>query len=115
MMSIGFGAYGKKSLFGELVDLSPQMQELLPGATLESGYSISGPDDGGYFGIKGPALPTPAFTSGRADFRHPLTQQLLFKAKANRARKIRKAVEDDLTYSVMGWVLVGLIVFMFIR
>jgi len=115
-MSIGFGAYGEKNFnrpsFGELVNLSPQMQSLLPGASLEAGYSITGPDDGGYFGVKGPDLPTPAYTSGVVDFNHPLTQKLLFKAKPT---KPSIALTDDPIYSIMGWVLVALLLFMFLK
>jgi hypothetical protein len=99
---------------GELVALSPAMQMLLPGASLESGYAISGPDDVGYYGIRGPDIPTEAFTSGLSPFRLPGTQQLIFQPKQKKKKPTSKSKSFD-SFTIFGWVIVTLLLFTIIK
>jgi hypothetical protein len=96
---------------GELVPLSPAMQKLLPGALLESGYAISGPDDAGYYGVRGPDIPTEAFTSGLSSLRLPETQQLIFQPK----QKTKSKLKSFDSFNIFGWVVVALLIFAMIK
>ena len=101
----------RRYIFGELEPLSAKMNQYLPGARLESGYAIDGPDDGGYFGIKGPNLPSPAFTSGRTAFHHPETKQLLFQPYIPPAPKKK----PERGFPVLGWLVVVILVMVLIN
>jgi hypothetical protein len=100
-----------KNTFGELIPLSNKMQAELPGASIESGYAISGPDDAGYFGIRGPGLPSAAFIPGDVPYRLPETNQLIYRPYTAPVKPISKAQEKK-GFPLIGWVALAIIVFL---
>ena len=113
-MSVGFGAYdGWQTFkgFDGLVNLSIAMQGKLSGASVEQGYSISGPNEGGYYSISGPDLPNPIFTPGNIPVTHPTSGKLIFQPYI--PKSIKGEVSQGLTVVgvlvVLGalWLLFG--------